>query len=301
MILPLDIRQSREWQEYLESLGWKSVATSNGTKVSILKTLIGTVTKIQKPTVLLAKDLSEIEQICREHKALFIKLEPGLKQDISLLEAAGYKKSFQPLTPPSTILIDLTKSEEALWEGISKSAKYSIRRARREGIKVEFYQKPGDGVLERFVELTKQTEKARKVDSPSLMDLKKKVEIFGDKSFLSLATDANGELMVGNLAFGFGKGTWFLHGGTSHKGRRGRWGYELFWQEFLYLKTHGYEILDMEGVDDGRFPHFTKRWGGFSYFKEKFGGTRVQFPYPYIKLLSPALKLLGKFYATIPL
>ena len=47
----LDIRQSDEWQKYLSSLGWKYVVTSSGVKVSLLKTFIGTVTKIQKPPV----------------------------------------------------------------------------------------------------------------------------------------------------------------------------------------------------------------------------------------------------------
>ncbi|OGC47882.1 hypothetical protein A2886_01320 [candidate division WWE3 bacterium RIFCSPHIGHO2_01_FULL_42_13] len=297
----LDIRQSDEWQKYLSSLGWKYVVTSSGVKVSLLKTFIGTVTKIQKPPVLSESDLNEIEEICKKAGAMFIKIEPGLGQNIELLEGLGYKKSYHPLSPPSTILIDLTKSEEELWTGVSKSAKYLTKRARREDAKIEIYQRPNEEILKSFVELTLQTQKARKVTPPTLEDLKKKVEIFGDRSYLSLAKNPAGEIMVGNLSFGFGKGIWFVHGGTSDRGRHGRWGYELFWQQFLYFKAHGYEVLDMEGVDDDRFPHFTKTWGGFSYFKEKFGGERVQFPYPYIKLLSPVLKLLGKVYATIPL
>ena len=297
----LDLRQSDEWQKYLQTLGWKCITSSKGIKISLLKTFIGTVAKVQKPVALLEKDLNEIEAVCKENKAMFVKVEPGLGQDIELLEKAGYKKSYHPLTPPSTILIDLTKSEEELWAGVSKSAKYSVRRARREGVKIEIYQKPNEEILKEFVKLSKQTQRARKVTPPTLEGLKSEVEIFGDKSYLMLAKNPADEIMVGNLSFGFGRGIWFLHGGTSDKGRRGRWGYGLFWQQFLYFKAHGYEVLDMEGVDDDRFPHFTKTWGGFSYFKEKFGGERVQFPYPYIKMLSPALKLLQKVYATIPL
>jgi lipid II:glycine glycyltransferase (peptidoglycan interpeptide bridge formation enzyme) len=37
-------------------------------------------------------------------------------------------------------------------------------------------------------------------------------------------------------------------------------------------------------------------WGGFSHFKEKFGGTIVEFPVPYVKYFNPIIKVISKLY-----
>ena len=87
-----------------------------------------------------------------------------------------------------------------------------------------------------------------------------------------------------------------MFGGTTELGRHNKTGYELLWQSILYFKKLGYAWLDLEGVYDPRFPKYLNAWGGFSHFKEKFGGVVVEFPMPYIKYLSPVLKLIAKLY-----
>jgi len=67
------------------------------------------------------------------------------------------------------------------------------------------------------------------------------------------------------------------------------------WESILYFKKIAYKYIDLEGVDDERFPSFTKNWGGFTHFKEKFGGTILKLPPPYIKYYSPILKFFTKF------
>ncbi len=92
---------------------------------------------------------------------------------------------------------------------------------------------------------------------------------------------------------GVNKTVWYFHGGTSNEARKNKTGYALVWHSILYLKEQGFEVLDLEGVDDSRFST-TNAWGGFSHFKEKFGGDTVQFPYPHIKYYNKLLKLATK-------
>jgi lipid II:glycine glycyltransferase (peptidoglycan interpeptide bridge formation enzyme) len=296
-----DIRQSGEWQKYQKWLGWTCLKTSKGTNIALRKILSRAVVKIQRPHNLTQKELVEIEKICRKHKALFIKIEPGSNQNLDELKKAGYVKSYHPLLPPSTIFIDLTKPEKKLWKENSKTCRYSIRRAQREGATIEIHNRPSEDILEIFRGLMKQTAQAKKILVPSLKDLKEQINSFGDDSYVTFVKDPQGAYMAGNYYLGFGKNIWYVHGGTSHIARKGLWGYELTWKSFLLLKKRGYKILDQEGIDDSRFPSFTKNWGGFSHFKEKFGGEKVIFPYPHIKLLNPTLKLLQKIYKTLPL
>ncbi len=296
-----DIRQSDGWGQYQESIGWKIIQTSSKTKIALMKAGIVTVAKIQRPHVLKTEELEEIENICRDHKCLFVRIEPNIEQDLNLLAEKDYYPSPYPLIPPATIFINLTKSENDLWESISHSGKYSIKRAQREETKIEFYKKPSDEIVKIFEEVSIATAKKKNFGYCSYGELLSKVKAFGEESYVLIAKNKNNEITGANFYLGHKGNVWYMHGGTTEIGRKSKAGYELVWQSFLYFKKLGYEFLDLEGRDDDRFPNFTRNWGGFSHFKEKFGGIETKFPYPHVKLLSPALRFFSKLYGRIPL
>jgi len=294
----LDIRQSENWADYLQFYGWKSFRTKSGINVQIKKNKLVGIAKIQRPKPLIQKDLDEIDSICKKNKALLTKIEPGQSQDITVLEKSGYAKNNMPLIPPSTIFINLKKTKDQLWNSFSRSAKYSVKRAQREKTKIEIYANPNATHLKKFYTLHKQTGKDKKFMVQSFGDLEKKLECFKNECFIIFSYTNEGELCGANLYLGFNKNVWYIHGGTTKRGRKARAGHELFWKSFLYFKEHGYNYLDLEGTDDDRFYNMTKDWGGFSHFKEKFGGITVRFPYPYIKFNNR----LGKaFFGIIPI
>jgi lipid II:glycine glycyltransferase (peptidoglycan interpeptide bridge formation enzyme) len=290
------VRQTDAWARFLTKLGWEIIETSQGNKLFFLKTLFGTLCKIQKPEKFSEKELDEIEEICREKKAIFIKIDPAYQQNEKLLEKRGYVYSNFPLSPPSTIFIDLTKSEEDLWNDLSRSAKYSVRRSKREKDRIEIFQDPKEEVLERLQKISQVTSKRGKFYLPPYKELKLKREAFGKESFVIEVYDAQDRLAGAKFYVAEDEQVTYLQGGTSEVGREGKGGYLLLWDSILYFKNKGYRVLDLEGVDDERFPLFTKNWGGFSHFKEKYGGVVMRFPHPYIKYRSALLKLMAKFH-----
>jgi len=294
------LRQSEPWEQYLKFLNWTVVVTKAGIKIAIMKTPFGTVSKIQRPRIFNKVDLKEIEKICTKRKCIFTKIEPSFSQDESLLEENGFVRSSFPLTPPSTMLIELEKNEEELWGNVSKSGKYSVNRARREGNSVKVTRNPNKSQLEKFYTVVKQTGKRGKFYVQPFKDLLKKRDIFKKDSFLAEVHDKENNLVSAKVFFGAEGVVTFMHGGTTEIGRKGKGGYLLMWQSILYFKHIGYKYIDLEGIDDGRFPLFTKNWGGFSHFKEKFGGTIIRLPPPYIKYYNPVLKFISK-YQEIPL
>jgi len=291
----IDIRQSEKWAKYLEMLGWGSHRTSGGINIYFHKTFLGTVIKIQKPVGIEMEDVKEIEDFCLKLKPLFIKIEPFIGQDVSVLEESGYLKSTVPLTPPSTIYIDLTKSEEDLWDCVSHSGKYSIKRAQREGTVTRFYQNPLKDKMEKYFEVVRETGKRKKFYVQPMADFENKVKIFGKECHLVLSYDDDGNLLSGKFYLCHGDMVLYSTGGTSERGLKTKAGYELLWKSILYFKGLGYKVLDLEGRDDRRFKDATKEWGGFSHFKEKFGGENIEFPHPYIKYFNPVLRLFSKF------
>jgi len=290
-----DIRQSPEWLSYLEFLGWEKIETPNGVRAALMDNKFGKAIKVQRPQRVIPQDLEEIEKVAIARKISMVKIEPSLYQDLKILEEAGYIPQGSPLSPPATIFIDLTLKPEDLWSQLSDSCKYSVRRAQRKGAKTEFFVNPSRDKVAEFYKIHASTGKQKGFYIQGEDDIQKKVELFGDKSILGTVSSEDGVVTGANLYLGFGKGVWYIHGGTTEEGRKTKNGYELYWQSFLYFKTLGYEWLDLEGVDDKRFPTFTKNWGGLSHFKERFGGIRVEFPSPYVKLFNPWLKRLSKY------
>jgi lipid II:glycine glycyltransferase (peptidoglycan interpeptide bridge formation enzyme) len=289
-----DIRQSPHWGKYLSWLGWRSYVTKRGINIEITPTKLGSFVKIQRPAAFSKEDLDEIEDICIKNRALFIKIEPYIDQDISVLENSGYRISLTPLAPPSTIYLNLSLDRETLWWNISKSGRYSIRHSEA---KTKFYKNPSEDLLKKFYLITSETSKMQKFMIQSFDDLKKKVEIFGDESFLALGYDHRGELTGGKFFLGYKDAIWYVHAGTNKEGRKSDSGHKMMWEAMLHFKELGYKTMDMDGIDDNRFPMFTKNWGGFSFFKEKFGGQVVRFPYPRIKYFNKVFRFLNKLKA----
>jgi lipid II:glycine glycyltransferase (peptidoglycan interpeptide bridge formation enzyme) len=296
MIIPSqDIRQSDNWADYLKMYKWTSHRTKCGASIYVIKSFLGTFVKIQRPNPLTKEDFDEIEDYCRSQKALFIKIEPFTGQDVMLLEDRGYVKSNAPMSPPSTYYIDLTKSEEELWNNISHGGKYSIKRAQREGTVLRFYQNPIKDKLEAYFEMVKKTGRRKHFYVQPYKDMLIKIKLWGKECHLVLAYDKKGNLLSGKFYLCHKDMVLYSTGGTSELGLKSKAGYELLWKSFLYFKGLGYKVLDLEGKDDKRFEFATKTWGGFSHFKEKFGGEPVEFPDPYIKYLSPVLRFVSKF------
>jgi len=295
-----NIRQSDNWAKYFETFGWKSHRTKNGTNIIYYPTKLGSFVKIQRPPFETKEDLEEIEKFCRSTHALFIKLEPCVDQDKKILEDSGYVISIFPLVPPSSMFIDLTKSGKKLWNDVSRSGKYSVNRAKREGAETVVYKNPAIEILQEYFEIEKYTGKLKKFYVQPLKDLLNRHKIFGEKSYLVLVYDKKENLAGGKYYVADKDTVLYVNGGTSEIGRESKAGYDLMWESILYFKKEGYKTLDLDGVDDERFPNFTKSWGGFSHFKEKFGGEIIRFPYPYIKYLHPFFRFLSKFL-TLPL
>lgn len=290
-----DPRQSDNWAKYLEFLGWSHKRTRSGVLISYRKMPIGALVKIQRPQPLGKSDLEEIEEVCREIKAFFIKIEPNIGQDEDVLDKLGYEKSRFPLVPTKTMIVDLKKSEEDLWKALSRSGKYSTNRARREEAKVEFYKNPPEEKLEIYHDIHVYTGREKKFYTQPYKELLKKVELWGDESYLALVYNKDGTLAGGKFYLCEEKNVLYHLGATSREGRKTKAGYLMTWESILYFKNLGYEILDLEGLTDDRFPEFTKKWGGFANFKDRFGGEVVVFPHPRVKYLNAFFRFLAKY------
>ena len=323
-----DLRQSGEWSRYISQLGWQ-IEKLGEVKIFIRKLyLVGSVAKIQRSSVI--PPIEEIDQIAKKYRALFVKIEPGLNEELGIRTSRfaqepcirtsskvmneGWEADAWPLVPTRTIHIDLSQNEEDIFENFSKDARYSIRRAGRNGVSVCHSERseesltnvrisnklrdpssplaPQDDNLELFYNLLKETGKRKKFWVAPFKDLKAKVEAFENKSALILAYH-NSKLVAGALILFHDRVAYYHHAASSPKGRKLLAPYLVVWEAIKLAKKKGCHTLDLEGIYDPRYKIY-KRFRSIGVFKKKFGGEEVEYPGSFIRYYNPIIKLIFK-------
>lgn len=120
-----DIRQSRQYADYLSQIGW-IVERINNTNYFIKRLLlIGSVLKIQRPENI---DFEEIERLRKKYRVFQIIIEPKNKSQTQRILNNGYKQSKSPYLPTKTLHLDLSISKQKLFTNLKKDAIYAIKR-----------------------------------------------------------------------------------------------------------------------------------------------------------------------------
>jgi len=299
----MELRQSEPWGKYLESLGWQT-ETVDGCALRIRKVgPLGSIIKIQRPENL---PLGKIEEIAKEHRTLFLRIEPSSESQARDLSANGYKVDSWPLNPTRTIFIDLKKSNNELLESFSKDTRQSIKKATKLNLSPIVYNptsKDFEHALGIFYDLFKQTGHEKKFWIPSLKELRVKANAFKDSCYLILTFRIYEKLQPQTdllplsgafILFHDGVG-YYHHAASLHLGQLVKAPYLTLWESLKTANAQGYERMDLEGIFDPRFPSMFKKWVGFSTFKLKWGGQVIESPSPFTKIYNPIVKLLFKF------
>lgn len=292
-----DLRQSDEWAEYVSRLGWR-VEKVGKVKIFIRKLpLIGSVIKIQRPSVV--PPVEEIDEIARKHRALFVKLEPGLNEELRISTSSGssnlmnqgFEEDSWTLLPTRTIHIDLTSSEEEIFARFSKDARYSIRKVQKLGVVVVCKAWPFVN-LHIFHQFLREIGKRKKFYVAPFKYLKAKVEAFKNKSALIFARHGS-EVLAGALILFHDDVAYYHHAAASPEGRELLAAYSIVWEAIKLAKKKGCHTLDLEGIYDQRYK-VCRRLKTLSVFKRKFGGEEITFPGSFVRYYNPVIKLIFK-------
>jgi lipid II:glycine glycyltransferase (peptidoglycan interpeptide bridge formation enzyme) len=278
--------QTGEWGELKSAFGWKPVRIvtgSVGVQILFRKLLLGfTVGYIPKANF--EQSLwKEIDYVCKQNHAIFLKLEPDLwndQQPETWNMKLGtwnleFRTSPQNIQPPRTIIVDIKGSQEEILARMKQKTRYNIRLAEKKGVTVRAWDD-----IESF---------------HKMMLLTGERDRFGvhSREYYQLAYDLlqpkqMGELLVAEfegkpLAMLFvarnGKRAYYLYGASTDEERNRMPTYLLQWEAMKWAKSHGCEEYDLWGVPDEDEAtleaNFEKRndglWGVYR-FKRGFGG-----------------------------
>ena len=278
--------QTGEWGELKSAFGWEPVRVISGdvgAQILFRKLPLGfTVGYIPKAmnsdqlSVSSEQFWNEINSICKQHRAIFLKLEPDLWND-QQLETWNLKLETSPhnIQPPRTIVIDIKGEDEQILAKMKQKTRYNIRLAEKKGVTVRAWDD-----IESFHRLMLVTGGRDGFGVHSLEYYKRAYELFHPKGMCEiLVAEYEGKPLAALFVARNGNRAYYLYGASTDEERNRMPTYLLQWEAMKWAKARGCEEYDLWGVPDEDEAtlesNFESRhdglWGVYR-FKRGFGG-----------------------------
>lgn len=293
----MDVRQSDLYAQYMLKIGWQ-VEKIDGIYIYIKKfPLIGSIIKIQRPNKL--PNIKVLLKLKQKYHAQSISIEQGLNPR-SIIN--NYQLNNDPYLPTKTIHIDLTSSEQAIFNRFSEAKRRAVRRAQKAGVIIN-----QSTDINAFIKLKNQT--AGLLGFLTTSTLKNLWHTFAPQKAIILlachsersAAESNNlarmfdsrirerpldKLVMtenptaGILLLFHHQTAYYWIAASTKLGNKNFAPTLLVWETLKLAKQKGCSIFDFEGIFDERYPKLNKNWLGFTKFKQDFGGKEVYYSKP---------------------
>ena len=275
--------QTGEWGELKSAFGWRPVRIVSGEAgVQVLFRelplgfTIGYIPKANPGEPL----WDEIDSVCKQNRAIFLKLEPDLWESDQLnhdIPITDYQLINSPhnIQPPRTIIIDISGSEEQILARMKQKTRYNIRLAEKKGVTVQ----PWDE-LDSFHRMMLHTGGRDGFGVHSLEYYRLAYDLLHSEGMCEiLVAEYEGKPLAALFVARHGKRAYYLYGASTDEERNRMPAYLLQWEAMKWAKVRGCAEYDLWGVPDEDEAtleaKFEKRqdglWGVYR-FKRGFGG-----------------------------
>lgn len=216
-------------------------------------------------------------------RVAFLKIEPGIFKDAAPdWSAWGLIESPQTVQPPSTILIDMTESEETILARMNQGTRRKIRQSiDKNGVTYREATTLDD--VTRFTDLMQVTgsRNAFGVHEPAYYQ--QAFRLFVPQDAALILAEHDGETLAGVFVFAVGQTAWYLYGASSNEKRNLMGSYGAQWHAILWARVRGCLTYDLWGIPDEAEAtleaEFQTRdeglWGVYG-FKRGWGGRVIR-------------------------
>ena len=161
----------------------------------------------------------------------------------------------------ATILIDLSKDEKELWNALDKDARWGVKKAKKENLKIEETRKQED--FDEFYEIYKQTCRYGGINPKSVEEIK------AEKPVFFICKKDNKIIAMTAVKLKDEKTELYLNA-SLHEYLKYQPNNALYWCMILWAKRKGYKYFDLGGYQLDANPEdklyhinrFKERWGG---------------------------------------
>jgi lipid II:glycine glycyltransferase (peptidoglycan interpeptide bridge formation enzyme) len=283
--------QTAKWGQLKSSFGWEAqrlVTGQAGVQILFRKLPLGfTLAYIPKPLPAFEQLFPEIDSLCHQKRAIFLKIEPDAWQDENSSLQAGQhgldKPRFQHglitsphnIQPPRTIIIPLDGTEEQALARMKQKCRYNVRLAEKKEITVRAWDD-----LDGFYRLMQVTGGRDGFGVHSLAYYRKAYELFHPAGMAELLlAEYEGRPLAALMIFAIGQRSWYLYGASNDEERNRMPTYLLQWQAMQWARQRGCAEYDLWGVPDADETELEAQfetrhdglWGVYR-FKRGFGG-----------------------------
>jgi lipid II:glycine glycyltransferase (peptidoglycan interpeptide bridge formation enzyme) len=225
--------------------------------------------------------LAEVNEICRRHRAVFLKIEPDswvaplTSRAGPALGGEGVRRSPHNIQPPRTIIVDLRGSEEDVLARMKQKCRYNVRLAVKKGVTIRTWDD-----LEGFHRMMAATGGRDGFGVHSLEYYRRAYDLFHPEGMAELlVAEFEGRPLAALMVFARGKRAWYLFGASTDEERNRMPAYLLQWEAMRWARAQGCEEYDLWGVPDedeadleAGFENRSDGLWGVYRFKRGFGG-----------------------------
>lgn len=296
------ILQLAQWGALKEKYGWEVVRfLSNdgkaGAQILFRKIILGLhLAYIPKgPVGQLGDDFwEEVHLICRDRKAIFLKVEPDIFEDETPSGVFGSDK-FQPsqsIQPRRTIVVDLSGDQDAWLASMKQKTRYNIRLAQKKEVEI---RESAD--VDSFYEIMLSTGDRDQFGIHTRQYYRDAFRLFSSigRAALFLAYYQDTPL-AGIMVFRSGARAWYFYGASNDKERNRMPAYLLQFIGMQWAKTHGATTYDLWGIPDfdeelleDQFSSRSEGLWGVYRFKRGFGGRVLRYEQAYDYVYRPLI------------
>lgn len=217
-----------------------------------------------------------VRKALRQRRAFLLKIEPeALEGDERLkaqLRELGFRKFRWDPQFKTTMVVDLSPSEDQILARMSQTARRYIRAAQREG--VEVVEETSEAAMDEFYRLFEVTSKR----GGFFLRPKRYVTAYWRHLIAAgagrfLFARKGGETVVAMFHTSFGTKVYYKDGASVVEGQQAHAPYALQWAAMRWGKAHGADYYDMVAIPppDQLENKQHEMWGLYE-FKRKFGG-----------------------------
>ncbi len=242
-----------------------------------------------------------VDRVCRQRRAVFLKVEPDCPPDISLEEPFDFS-GFLPsaaIQPRRTVTVDLQGSEEDWLGRMKQKTRYNIHLAQRKGVVVR-----PSGDLDGFQRLMEVTGRRDGFGVHAQGYYRRAFDLFSQDGRCSLlAAEYEGRLLAAIMVFAHGRRAWYFYGASSDEERNRMPTYLLQWEALRWAARQGCTEYDLWGIPDvgeeeleGQFAGRSDGLWGVYRFKRGFGGQVVRSPGAWDRVYQPGLYRIYRWW-----
>ncbi len=216
----------------------------------------------------------KIRAVAEREKCVFVRLRPQLyHSQIAQLEGLSLRKAPMHLHAEHTVILDLTKSEDALLKEMRRQTRYEVRRAEKLGLKVSWSN--SEEAFAEFHQVQAETAARQHFVPPDLKMLMAEREAFDQQARLYVARTEDGQAVAYGLILMDGAEAEYFEAASTELNYKLPGAYALQWQVIKDLKQLEIKRYNLWGIaPPGQTAH---RYAKVTTFKRGFGGEIVEF------------------------